>query len=349
MAFERPTLATLVARFRGDWKSRADIGDAWLRRAVEGILAIAVPGLTHGLHGHLAWIAKQVIFDTADIEQVLRWARIFGLSRKDPTKSLLVLTFTGSNGSVFPTSRTAQLVSGVRYVSTIGGTVADGSVSVTVEAETAGLVDVQAGAAITLTSTISGITSTGVVTTVTDRGTNLETRDELLARLLQRIRTPPRGGGPGDYVSWALEVAGVTRAWEYANMNGLGTVGLAFVLDGETVSIVPDSPKIDEVQAYVDARKPITATLDVFALTENPLNPHLSISPDTSATRLAAEAELKELLVREASPGGTILISHIRAALSAATGENDYTLTSPTSNFESDPDEIAVLGSITWV
>ena len=33
----------------------------------------------------------------------------------------------------------------------------------------------------------------------------------------------------------------------------------------------------------------------------------------------------EDLLLREAVPGGTLLLSHIRAAISSATGESDYT------------------------
>ena len=41
-------------------------------------------------------------------------------------------------------------------------------------------------------------------------------------------------------------------------------------------------------------------------------------------------------------------ISHIRAAISSATGEEDHILASPTADVTSQPGELLVMGEITW-
>jgi uncharacterized phage protein gp47/JayE len=61
------------------------------------------------------------------------------------------------------------------------------------------------------------------------------------------------------------------------------------------------------------------------------------------------QAELTDLFVREGSPGGTILLSHIREAISQATGETDHILTVPAANVVLGAGAIPVLGTVTWV
>ena len=59
-------------------------------------------------------------------------------------------------------------------------------------------------------------------------GADQETEPERLVRLLTRIQNPPHGGNPADYAMWAMEVAGVTRAWGYRAPHGACTAGVAF-------------------------------------------------------------------------------------------------------------------------
>jgi uncharacterized phage protein gp47/JayE len=66
------------------------------------------------------------------------------------------------------------------------------------------------------------------------------------------------------------------------------------------------------------------------------------------AVREQVAAELSDLLRREAEPGGTILISHIREAISTAVGEVDHVVVSPVANVAHAPHEMPVTGEITW-
>ena len=59
-------------------------------------------------------------------------------------------------------------------------------------------------------------------------------------------------------------------------------------------------------------------------------------------------AELQDLLRREAEPGATLLISHIRAAISLATGETNYVMTAPAADVTHTTGQMATMGTITW-
>ena len=44
-------------------------------------------------------------------------------------------------------------------------------------------------------------------------GADVESDEDLRARVLFRKRNPPHSGSKSDYIAWALEVPGVTRAF----------------------------------------------------------------------------------------------------------------------------------------
>jgi len=120
-----------------------------------------------------------------------------------------------------------------------------------------------------------------------------------------------------------------------------------FVRDDDA-SIIPDAGEVAAVQAHIDALRPVTAQVTVVAPVAVPLNFTLLVVPNTAAVKTAVEAELRALLQREAEPGGTILISHIREAISIATGETNYTLTTPAADVTHTTGQMATMGTITW-
>ncbi|HEU4708293.1 MAG TPA: baseplate J/gp47 family protein, partial [Methylophilaceae bacterium] len=206
-----------------------------------------------------------------------------------------------------------------------------------------------AGSTLSLSSPITGLNSDATVgVDGLSGGTDQEDDASLRARLISRIQQPPHGGAKFDYETWAKEVAGVTRAWVYPNELGLGTVVVRFVRDDDA-SIIPDAGEVTTVQDYIDARRPVTADVTVVAPTAVPLDFTIELTPNTSTVKAAVQAELEDLLKREAEPGGTILLSHIREAISIAAGEENYTMSSPSADVTHSTGEIATMGTITWV
>ncbi len=95
-------------------------------------------------------------------------------------------------------------------------------------------------------------------------------------------------------------------------------------MDGRE-DIIPDAGDEAVVAAYIEARRPVCAEVTVEGPTDSPLNYTITPVPDTPEVRAAIAAELDDLHAREAEPGGTLLISHIREAISIAAGETDHT------------------------
>jgi uncharacterized phage protein gp47/JayE len=307
-------------------------------------------GAVHGLYGYLAYIAEQVMYDTAEGEYLERWASIWDISRKQADYASGSVTFTGTSGSVIPAGTELQRSDEMTYTLAADVTLASGTGTGTVTATEAGS-DGNADAGVTLSfiSAIEGINTSAIIGSGgIAGGSDQENDDDLRARLLERIQQPPHGGASFDYVAWALEISGVTRAWCFPQQNGLGTVGVTFVCDDQEDTIIPDASTVAAVQANIDEQRPVTADVTVYAPTAVALNMTIKITPSTDAVKNAVKAELQDLIVREAEPGATILLSHINEAISIAVGETDHALISPTTDVTHTTGQIAILGTITW-
>lgn len=359
MPFQRPTLSDLQTQIASDIESRLPGADSQLRRSFLGVLSRAIAGALHGLYGFLAWIALQLFPDTAEEVFLDRWAGIWGVTRKPAWPAAGTVTFTGTNGSVIPTGTDLQRGDGALFQTQGEGTIVGGTVDVSVLAVEPGSVgNADVGTTINLVAPIAGVQSAG---TVADDGagggltlgSDEETDASLRARLLLRIQNPPHGGARHDYVGWALDTdvhgLDVTRAWDYPLELGLGTVTVRFMMDDAYADGIPLAADVTALQAYIDLVRPVTAAVTVAAPVAVAIVFEISgLDPATQTVKDAIEAELKDLIRREAEPGGTLLVSHIREAISIAAGETDHALVAPAADVVSATGDISTFGSITW-
>lgn len=351
MAFARPTLTEITSRIQNDLTTRLTLTGAALRRSVVTVLSSVLAAAAHLLHGHLDYLAKQLFPDTSEADSLVRQAALFGLTRIAATFATGTATVTGTNGTVIPAGTVLQRADGAHYSVNADVTIASGTATLTLTALVAGVAgNVDVAGVVTFVSPIAGVSGTGTVATAVSGGADAETDDALRTRLLARMKQAPHGGNALDYVTWAMEVAGVTRAWSYSQELGAGTVSVRFVRDndGSGAAIIPDAGEVTAVQAYIDARRPVTAAVTVVAPIADTLNFTIHIVPDTTDTRAAVTAELTDLLRRSAKPGGTILLSQIRTAVGVAAGVTDFSVTAPAADDTHATGHIAIMGTVTW-
>lgn len=358
MPFARPTLGELINRIRNDLRGRLEIGGPLLRRAMADVLAAVWAGGIHLLYGFLDWLFRQLFADTAEREQLLRKAALYGIFPVAATFATGNVTATGTNGSSIPVDTILRLDAATAYRVTVGQVIASGTATLPVTAVLAGAAaNVPAGTTLTFETSIPGVNSSATVATGDltggDDGDDGDAGTERVrTRLLLRLQEPPEGGADQDYIGWALAVAGVTRVWTYPNELGLGTVVVRFVRDND-VSIFPDAGEVAAVQAAENAQRPITAAVTVAAPTGLAVAFTIHVVPDNADTRTAVTAELTDLLARVAEPGdgagrGTVLLSSIRTAIGVAEGVTDYTLTVPSADVVPTTGQLPTVGVITW-
>ncbi|WIA55465.1 baseplate J/gp47 family protein [Sphingobium sp. WTD-1] len=348
MSFQRPTLTQLITRAQDDINGKLPGADSRLRRNVLDVLARVHAGAMNGLYGMIDDRAR-FLPDPKYPDTVTGWASRLGIVRKAAIAATGAVTLAGTNGAVAPAGSILVRADGVRFATMALATIAGGTASVAVTCEDGGAAGAMAaGQTLTFQSPASGVQAVATVAVGgIIGGSDEETIEQLNDRVWERLRNQPAGGKSGDYVRWAKEIAGVTRAWPYPNWNGLGTVKLLFVMDGRE-DIIPDPGTVALVAAKIAEERPVTAEVTVEAPIAQPLNFTIALTPDTAATRASVEAELRDLIARDAIPGGTVLVSRMRESISIAPGELDHVLTSPTTNQTADAGKILTFGAIAW-
>ncbi len=362
MAFSRPTLQELITRVEGDIKAGLGLVTV-LRRSFLGVIARVLAGLAHTLFGYLKFIEQQAFPDTATEEYLERWSGIWGVTRRAATFAEFNCDVTGTAGTVIPAGTIYRRSDGVEYTVDDEVTLDGSGDEISLTAVVAGKdSEVAVADVISILSPISGLDSDATVNEVVTEPEDTEEDEALRARLVARIQQPPSGGAAQDYIQWALEVAGVTRAWVAPQALGAGTVSVFIVTDDED-PISASGAKITEVDDYIEARRPVTANVTTLTPDLFEIDMTIAIGPNTSDVQDAIEEELRDLIFRDGQVTGTydsptedfdgkILLSRINEAISIAAGEEDHELVDingvTPANVEPATGELAVLGTITW-
>ncbi len=308
-------------------EARVTSGTKIPRFSLLGVLALVFAGAVHLLYGYLVWLSRQLFVPTADEWYLVNvHALKYGLPRKAATFAEGRVQLQGTPATVVPEGTVLQNSAGLQYV-TVSEAILDGVgfALADIQATTAGEAGNTSDASLFLYNPLVGVNTAATVQVAPTGGQDVETVEELRARLLQRTQNPPSSGTASDYVRWALEVEGVGKAWclpaeEYA---GPGTVGI--VVATSDLGVVDPAVKAD-AQAYIDTVRPVGAQATVEDIVPVLVVYDISITPNTQDIRDAVDTNLRNLHLIEAEPGGVFLLSRIRSAVSSS-GATDYDIT----------------------
>lgn len=350
MARNRPTLTELITRIRGDVDSRLAGIDPRLRRSLMEVIARAHAAAVHGLEGELDAIALDALPDTATGAALLRWAAMYTVTGLSGVFATGTVTATGENGTTIPAGTLLQLGNGVEFQTLGSVDIAGGTATLSLQASKAGVSgNAETSSILTFVSPISGVNLTATVDAPGLTGGIDADDDEALQKTLgKRIQNPEQGGNLTDFKRWTFEIDGVTRRWVFPPSIGSALIGIVFVRDDES-PITPDAAEIQAVQDHLDLKRPLGSRPVVSAPTLVPLDLTLSLTPNTAEVQAAVIAEYADLILRDAVPTGTILLSHINEAISIAAGEIDHSLTIPSADVTHAAGELPVPGTITFL
>lgn len=350
MPLDRPSITAIRDRVRADFDAHTTGLDPRLRRSLSALIVHALSGAAHGLYGFAERVVLDLFPDTATAEALERWASIWGVTRQGASFATGQATATGTNGAVIAASTRLVAGDGTVFETTAAAIVGGGIATLALEAIAAGAAgNLETGSLLTFESPIADVDSTVTVAAPgLSGGADAQSDSSLRAALLARIASPPQGGNLEDWQRWCFEVAGVTRAWVFPPGAESALVSVFFVRDGES-PITPDSGEVATMQAHLEARRPLGSRVQTSAPTLVPTAVTITgLLPDTPEIRAAIVAELEDLHLREASPGGTLFLSHIREAISLAAGEANHVLTVPAADVVRAAGELAVLGTVTF-
>ncbi len=347
MAYDIPTLPALIQRTEADFERNAP--DA-LRRADAKVAARALSGTAYELYGYQAWIARQSNPAQCDEAMLLKWAewRLEG-GRNPAVAARGWVTVTGSSGALVDAGQRYQSQDGRRYGVAQAGTLVEGAATLLVIAEDVGVLGNLEAGTLTAVTPVLGVNATAVIgPDGIVGGAEQEEVEALRGRVQAAFKNPSKVGNGADFIEWALEVPGVTRAWALPRWMGPGTFGLAFVRDGDP-DLIPTPAQVAEVQAHLEQKRPVTSEVYALAPEPRPIDFSLHLVPDSTALRTAVTQALHGLILDEGGPGETLRITHVRNTISNTPGETDHVLSVPAGDVLLGAIQVAVPGVMTWL
>lgn len=355
MPWQTPTLREVRGVVRDYVRASLPGADASIANSVLRVLADNQGGLCHLNLQYIDWLALQLLPDTAETEWLDRHGDIWLVNadgttgRKLATLASGTVNFTGVAGTVVPLN--ARLVGAIGYETTAEITIGTGPTIAPVRAlDTGSIGNVASGENLTLASDVPNADSVVTVIEITG-GVDTETDEQLRVRILHRIRNPPMGGAVADYVTWALAVPGVTRAWA-AVEQGIGTITVRFLMDDLRADDDgwPTSSDVQAVAAYIDVMRPVTVK-DCYVLA--PIKQFIDISianlvPGTEEVAGAIESSVRDMLYEQAAPGQTIYAAWVSYAIMSAPGVQSFNLLTTADYVMPSVGHMAVLGTILY-
>jgi uncharacterized phage protein gp47/JayE len=370
MPWSTPTLRSVRELVRDAVNASLPGADANVPNSVLRVMSDNQGALCHLTLQYIDWLSLQLLPDTAETEWLDRHGQIWLVNADGSTGRKLATLASGTaqfqgiiDGTVIPAHTTMQSAAAMPAGSdspfdtvtfetlTNITTSAVAPVTGNIRAVDAGAFgNLPDGSGLSINPPVDGVSNTAFAFNLVG-GTDTETDDELRARILQRIQNPPMGGAQADYVTWALAVPGVTRAW--ANVEqGIGTMTVRFMMDDLRADNggFPLPADIAAVAAYIDQKRPVTVK-DCFVAA--PIKQFINITinnlnPNTTEAQAEIQAQLEAMLFMMAKPGQTIYSAWVSAAIMQAPSVISFDLVTNTDFVMTDIGYMATLGTITY-
>lgn len=279
-----------------------------------------------------------------------------GLERKPATQATGVLKVTGTQGVEIVHGQIFVTDGGIEFESTAAAVIrANGMADVNVRARNAGITgNVPPGTIKKAQATLQGVTEITNESAITG-GTDQETDQDLLARLLIKVRNPATSGNVFHYWQWAGEVTGVGDAKVFPLWDGPGTVKVV-IIDSEKA---PAQPQIvTDTHNYIQSVRPVGAevTVESAAGVAIDVAAKVTLRGDYTLGQVVASfeqllsAHLKEIAFKQ----GYVSYAKIGSILLETPGildHSDLTINGETSNIDigatAENCEVAVAGTVT--
>lgn len=298
-----------------------------------------------GLYDYQAWLARQLLPDTADTEYLEAHAGLRGIVRKVAVAASGTATFTGAPGVVLPSGASLKSADGTLYLTTEEAAVGEeGALTAACAAATAGIMPDLIDGTVTLMQPPTGIEAVGTATIT--GGADAESDASLLSRLLDYMQSPPSGGTAADYRRWAKSVAGVGEAYVYPLRQGAGTVDVVITGDG----VIASEEVVQAAQAYIDEQRPCTAQATVIAAVALTVNVTLKIVPATGYTLQTLTAPVRDAVqavFADYHPGSRVYLSALITAASTVPGVVDVSVAAPAATVTPTAIQWPVCGTVT--
>ena len=312
--FNLPGLAEVAQAARAAMRAALPGTNAYLWPNNTYPTAKAFAGMVWSAYQRLDFVGRQTFALFAEGKYLDNHGAELGLPRKLATAAFGHVLVTATAAIDIAVGATFVRGDGLSFVATshimLGGA---GTTSAPVIGPAGAASNTEAFTPLTIGSGVTGAGAVGATATADGSGflsgADIEpdglprTRDlsTYRGRILFRKANPAQGGAPGDYVTWALSVPGVTRVFVERGWAGPGTVRVFPLFDDlfPGVGGIPDGPHVSLVNGALQPLTPAGCALTVAAPTGFPISVIVSgLNPNTAAVRGAVQAELQDAVRR---------------------------------------------------
>lgn len=270
-----PTAAVLraqvLAYFTTAFPGR-DVGTASYFGQWAGVLTEALLGIYQQIRDAETGAIPSDSTPSARLDE---YAVLFGLSdgdggygRKGATAAsggVAPVTYSGAGPFPYTLSAGQVLVApdGVTLFATTANVVwnSAGSQNASIDATTTGTAgNLSIGTVLSLVSPPASVSNSVTLSTATSGAEDSESDSALLARILDRLQNPPKGGTAADYKAWAESQSGVTTAYVYPRRQGTGSVDVVITQagTGKARGYNGSTTTRDAVDTYIETVRPVT-------------------------------------------------------------------------------------------
>jgi uncharacterized phage protein gp47/JayE len=220
---------------------------------------------------HTEAVDRDALPTTAEGAALERWGAFRDVERKGATTATGVdaLACTGTPGAVVAVGLVLQdQVTGIQLETTSPATLsADGSGVVSVETiattasgTTIGVgsqANLALGSALLFLAPPLGVDQNALLIKPLVGGEDVETDGAYRARVVNRFSQPPQGGNRNDFEQWILLVTGIDSGYPLSRRNGIGTVDLTGLRDGQGIARIPSGAQLADIASTVAALQPL--------------------------------------------------------------------------------------------
>ena len=277
---------------------------------------------------------------------------MFGLTRTAAAAAHVVLTFSGTDGTVIPALTAARTAEGLRYLTDEEGVIASGTAAVPATAEEAGAAyNTAAGTITSLTASLAGVSA---VTNAqgAEGGADIESDAAFYERIHTRLSTPVGSGNSAYYEQLALEVPGVGQAKTLPLWDGPGTVKVVLAsADKQPV----DTAVVTAAQAALEEGRVIGAEVTAVSAAALTVNVAAACTLEDGVSAEDVEDELAQRLeemFEEMTFGvaDSVRLNQVALRLLSCEGVVDYAslqLNGAAENLSKTAEQVAVVGTVT--
>lgn len=218
----------------------------------------------------------------------------YGISRKQGTKSVGEVIFTGENGTLI-SNGTMLFVDDLYFVVLNDATIAENQAELVVEAlEVGKQYNLLANTKLTLAELMNGVNDIYVKSNF-ENGTDIESDEDLRERFFTTIKKSYTSGNVSHYEMWTLEVNGTGACKVYPLKNGNGTVEIVIT---NSDMLGASSELIESVKANIEEKRPIGASVTVVSATEKAINVSATVRLSRGYSQSEVETLFKDKLTQ---------------------------------------------------